>query len=435
MKDKTNILTQRMLMIVVIVLAAASAKAQLTLDECQRLAAENYPLLRQYDLVRQTTDFTLSNISRGYLPQLTLSGQATYQSDVMSLPNALTGMMTHGGNKPKGLDKDQYRIALDVSQTIWDGGNTAAQKQVARAQGKVQEAQTDVSMYEVRNRVNDLFFGILLIEDKLRINADLTALLKSNSEKTANLCKNGVAMQSDADMVLAEYLKTKQQHTELEAMKRSYVRMLALFLNKQPDEINNLQKPSATLPTSMDNKRPELSVFDAQLRQNEAQLQMLNSGLLPRLNLFAQGYYGYPGYNMFDDMFSHDFSWNGMVGVRLTWNISRLYTHKTDRRKLDMTRGSIETARETFLFNNRLLTTQELTNIDRYRRLIDEDEEIITLRTSVRKAAEAKLEHGIIDSADLLQHITEENQARNQQSTHEIEFLKHIYELKHTLNQ
>ncbi len=430
-----NRLQKRILTIVVVAMATVSANAQLTLDECQRLAAENYPLLRQYDLVRQTTDFTVSNISKGYLPQLTLSGQATYQSDVMDLPDALTGMFAQSGNKPKGLDKDQYRIALDVSQTIWDGGNIAAQKQAARAQGKVQEAQTNVSMYEVRSRVNDLFFGILLIEDRIRLNADLMALLKSNSEKTANLCKNGVAMQSDADMVRAEYLKAKQQHTELEAMKRSYVQMLALFLNKQPDEIKDLQKPDATLPAEMGNKRPELSVFDAQLQQNEAQRHLLSSGLLPRLSLFAQGYYGYPGYNMFDDMFSHDFSWNGMVGVRLTWNISRLYTHKTDRRKLDVTRSNIETARETFLFNNRLLTTQESSNIDRYHRLIAEDEEIITLRTSVRKAAEAKLEHGIIDVTNLLQYITQENQARNGQSTHEIEMLKHIYELKHTINQ
>ncbi len=412
------------------------ANAQLTLDECQRMAEENYPLLRQYDLVRHSTEYTVRNINRGYLPQLTLTGQATLQSDVMTLPDALTGMLAQQGRNPLGLDKDQYRIAIDLNQTIYDGGNIAAQRRMAQAQGNVELAQTEVSMYEVRDRVNNLYFGILLIEDKLRLNAELQTLLQSNSDKLAHLYKNGVAMESDANMVRAEYLKAKQQGIELESMKEAYVCMLAIFIAKSPEEIHSLQKPVATLPVADAGvNRPELRLFDAQLQHNDAHRKMVGSGLMPRLSFFAQGYYGYPGYDMFNDMFDHDLTLNGIIGVRMSWNISKLYTHKTELRKLDVARSNIETARSTFLFNNSLLSTQEAANINRYRRMMTEDKEIITLRTSIREAAEAKLEHGIIDVTNLMQYITQENQARIDKSSHEIEMLKHIYELKHTLNQ
>lgn len=176
-------------------------------------------------------------------------------------------------------------------------------------------------------------------------------------------------------------------------------------------------------------------MFNAQISQNTAQRKLLNSGIRPKLSLFAQGYYGYPGYDMFNDMFDHDFTLNGMVGVRFSWNISKLYTHKNDRLKIDVAKRQIENAREVFLFNNSLQSVQETVAIDKYRKVITEDNEIISLRTSVRQAAEAKLEHGVIDVNNLLQEIIRENQARTEQSSHEIEMLKHIYELKHTINQ
>ncbi len=421
--------------IVGVCMTPLSVMAQLTIDECQRLAFDNYPLLKQYRLIEESTEFTVKNINKGYLPQLVFVGQASYQSDVTTMPETLAKTLTQSGNAVKGLDKDQYRFSLDLNQTIWDGGLLSAQKKVAHAQGDTQSAQTDVSMYEVRGRVNNLFFGILLIEDKIALNEDLQALLQSNCEKMQNMYRNGIAMQADIDVVRAEYLKACQQHTELLSMKQSFQQMLALFIGKQTNEIVNLQKPVATMPANFENNRPELRLYESQLKQNEAQLNLLSSSVRPQFSLYAQGFYGYPGYDMFSDMFDHDFSLNGIIGVRLTWNIGKLYTLKNDRRKLNTARGIIETTRETFLFNNRLQSAQDNANIDRYRKLMQEDEYIIALRTSVRQSAEAKLEHGVIDVNNLLQEITRENQAKTDQSSHEIEMLKHIYELKHTINQ
>lgn len=411
------------------------AKAQVTLDECQRLAWINYPLLKKYSLIKQTTDYSVKNINRGYLPQLSFNGQATYQSDVATLPDVLSNMLESNGYTVKGLDKDQYRFSLDLNQTIWDGGNIEAQKKVATTQGEVKMAQTDVDMYAVRDRVNNLYFGILLIEEKIQLNKDLQELLASNCNKLETMCKNGTAMQADVNTMRAEYLKARQQMTELLSTKQSFQQVLGLFIGKPINEITELQKPNESMPESYENKRPELEMFDAQIRQNTAQRKLLNSSIRPKLSLFAQGYYGYPSYDMFNDMFDHDFTLNGMVGVRFSWNISKLYTHKNDRLKIDVANKQIENAREVFLFNNSLQSAQETVTIDKYRKMITEDDEIISLHTSVRQSAEAKLEHGIIDVNNLLQEITRENQARTEQSSHKIEMLKYIYELKHTINQ
>ncbi len=426
---------RKLLAVLVVIMLPLFSRAQLTLDECQRLARENYPLVKQYELIALTTDYTVKNINRGYLPQLQFTAQATYQSDVATLPEALTGMMKAQGYNPIGLDKDQYRLSLDLQQTIYDGGNKEAQKRAARAQSDIQTAEVDVKLYEVRDRINDLFFGILLLDEQISLNEDMQKLLQSNHEKFLSMVDNGLTLQSNADMMRAEYLKARQQHVRLCASRKSFVSVLALFIGKDEGEIASLVKPAAIQPLSMKNNRPELRMFEAQMLNNQAQRKLTSSALLPHLSLFAQGFYGYTGYNMFEDMFSHDLSWNGMVGVRLQWNISKLYTHRNDNKRLDAQQHSIETARETFLFNNNMQRIQEEQSVESYRRMLADDDEIIRLRTSIREASESKLANGVIDASDLLEDITAENQARIEQSSHEIEMLKHIYELKHTINQ
>lgn len=410
---------------------AMIATAQTTLNDCQKWAAENYPLLKRYELLQATTDYTVANINKGWLPQLSAGAQATLQSDVMSLPDGLKSIMSQAGYNVKGLKKDQYKVAIDVSQTIYDGGSIKAAKQAARAEGEAKARQNDVDMFAIRDRVNNLFFGILLAEDKLKLNSDLQQLLLDNCRKLEAMVKGGTATNADLDAVKAEYLNARQQQVELSSAKNSYVRMLEIFTGRQIEQ--PLKRPEAAVPEDISTQRPELSLFNAQTRQLNARSAQLDAAIRPRLSLFAQGYYGYPGYNMFEDMFSHDWSLNGMIGMRLSWNISSLYTHKNEKRKLATAANEIENARDVFLFNNRLQTTQERMAVERYRRIIADDDEIIRLRTSVRQAAEAKLSHGIIDVNGLLQEITRENTARTQQSVHEIEMLKAIYELKDKL--
>ena len=424
------LIMNRIIILLAAGLMAFVSQAQ-TLEQCQQAAERNYPLIAQHDLIARTTDLTVSNIQKGWLPQVTATAQATYQSAVTAWPDEMKGLMQQMGVDMKGLARDQYRVGLDMQQTLYDGGAIRAQRQVAREQGAVQQAQLDVTLYNVRQRVDDMFFGLLLLEDQMRLNADLQELLAASEKKLASMVKHGTAAQCDLNNVTAERLNVVQQHTTLESQYRVLQSMLATFCGI---EITGLVKPAAIDAAGADNNRPELSLIDSQLRLADAQDHALNAALLPRLGLFAQGYYGYPGYNMFKDMMSRDWSWNGMVGARLTWNIGALYTHRNDKAKVQLQRETAQNQREVFLFNNRLEQMQYREAIERYRSLMAQDEKIITLRQQVRKAAESKLSHGIIDVNDLVREINSENAARVQQSIHEIEMLKQMYDLKYTTN-
>lgn len=417
--------------LIIALTALASQARTVTLDECQRLARDNYPLIRQYDLIRQTTDFTVSNISKGWLPQISAMAQATYQSDIMTLSAPLQNILSAQGIASGKLRKDQYRIGVDINQTVYDGGLISGQKKVARLEGEVQSAQTTADLYAIRERINELYFGILLLDNKIELNKDLQKLLQSNLDKLGSMLDHGVAMRSDVSSVKAEKLQARQQATELESSRKSLIDMLEVFTGT---EISGLAMPPAVAVATDVNNRPELQLFDTRIRLADARERLLNAGVLPRLSLFAQGFYGYPGYDQFDAMFDHSWKLDGMVGVRLSWNIGALYTRKNDRSKLSASRGLTEAARETFLFNSRLLEIQQTEGISKYSRLIADDREIVELRGDVRRAAESKLEHGIIDTDNLLREITRENQARVDLSTHTILMLKETYDLKYTTN-
>ena len=407
-----------------------------TLEECQQAAERNYPLIRQYGLIEKTTELTVANIRKGWLPQVSASAQATYQSDVVAFPEQMQAVYQQMGLNMKGLTKDQYRLGIDVSQTIYDGGAISSQKAVARGQGKVQAAQNEVNIYNVRKRVNEMYFSLLMLDEQILLNHDLQELFRGNEQKLASMVRRGTAAESDLQNVKAERLNVVQQATSLESQKRMLQRMLSTFCGIEVKEVAKpaLQASTLTSPQREAVARPEMRLFDAQLNLADAQEKALNSAMMPKLGLFAQGFYGYPGLNMFEDMMRRDWSLNGIIGARLTWNIGALYTRKNDKAKLQLQRDMTESNREVFLFNNNLEQIQQNEDIARFQKLMADDEEIITLRSAVRKAAESKLSHGIIDVNDLVREINAENAARVQQSMHEIEMLKQIYDNKFTTN-
>ncbi|MBQ8008006.1 MAG: TolC family protein [Bacteroidaceae bacterium] len=418
-------------LIIFLALPMAMMSQTLTLDECQRLAQENYPLIKRYSLIEQTTSYTLQNISKGWLPQLSASAQATLQSDVMSFPNSFKNIMAQTGQELKGLSKSQYRVGIDLNQMVYDGGSISNQRKVAQLQGDVQKAQNEVDLYAIRQRVNDIFFSILLTDERLKVNEDLQTLLEANLSKLNSMLRNGLAMESDVSSMKAEHLKAKQQYTELISTRQSLCHMLSAFIG---EEVTNVSKPLSQPLIPFGNNRPELRLLESQLDLAHAQEKLLDTSLMPKLSVFAQGFYGYPGYNTFEDMFSRKWSLNGMVGARLTWNISQFYTNKGDKAKLQLQRQQTENARETFLFNNKLKQMQQNEAIEKYRQLMKDDESIVVLRKEVRQAAESKLAHGIIDTNALLQEINRENQAKIELATHEVEMLQQIENLKLTLN-
>ena len=414
-----------------LIMMATAIQAQ-TLEECQLAAEKNYPMIKQYDLISQTTQLTVRNIQKGWLPQIAIAAQATYQSDVTSWPESMKGTFQQLGVNMKGLSKDQYKIGIDLQQTIYDGGTISSLRSIARQEEKVQKAQVETNLYQVRKRVNEMYFSLLLLNEQIKLNDDVKALLLSSEKKLASMLKGGTIATSDFENIRAERLSVEQQNESLKSQQQMLQHLLNTFCGIK---VSNVQKPAPLKTTISMNKRPEMQLFDNQLKLSSIKEKALSSQVRPKLGIFAQGFYGHPGFNMFEDMMNRKWSLNGMVGVKLSWNIGALYSLKNDKAKLRMQREMTENAREIFLFNNQLEEIQQNENIKRYHTMKRTDDEIIMLRTNIRKAAESKLSHGIIDIHNLLREINNENAAKIQQTIHDIEMLKEMYNLKYTNNE
>ena len=415
------------------VVCTAASSGQ-SLEECRHLAREHYPEIRQYDLIAQTEQYNLSNAARAWIPQVTLSGQATYQSATPTYPEAFNTILQANGVEMAGVSKDQYKVAVDVSQHIWDGGKSKADKAIAEAEAEEQRSRVDVSLYDLQSRVDNLYFGILLLDERKAQTEALIEVLASNLARLQTYYKNGVAMQADVDAVEAELLTARQSLGQVESSRASYRRMLEIFIG-QPLAADNLERPAMQLLQSRTSARPELALFEAQESKLEAQRKAINASLMPRFSAFAQGYYGYPGLDMLKSMVSSAWTPNAIIGVRMSWNIGALYTKKNNLEKLNAAEKQIAVQRDVFLFNTQMQITQDDGEIARLRQAIADDSRIVELRRRVRMAAESQLENGVIDATDLLRKITDETSASLARSTHEIELLQATYRLKTTLNQ
>ena len=424
---------KRTIFLSLMVLTALTSRAQ-TLEECCNLAREHYPEIRQYDLIAETEQYNISNAARAWIPQVVFSGQATYQSATPTYPEAFNQMIAANGLDMSGIRKDQYKVAIDVSQNIWDGGQSKANREIAEAEAAVERSRVDVSLYDLQSRIQNLYFGILLLDERVAQTETLIEVLDANLNRMRTYYKNGVAMQSDVDAVEAELLTARQTLSQVEASRASYRRMLEVFIG-QPLTDKTLIRPTMVEVASRTSQRPELAMFEAQSNKLAAQRKAITTSVMPRFSAFAQGYYGYPGLDMFKSMVSSEWTLNGIVGVRMSWNIGAFYTKKNNLSKLDAAERQIAVQRDVFLFNTRMQTTQDDGEIARLRSAIEDDNRIVELRRSVRMAAESRLENGVIDATDLLRKIADETTATLNRSTHEIELLQAIYRLKTTLNQ
>ena len=424
---------KRSILLSLMMLTVLTSQAQ-TLDECCRLARENYPEIRQYDLIAETEQYNISNAARAWIPQVVFSGQATYQSATPTYPEAFNQMIAASGLDMSGVRKDQYKVAIDVSQNIWDGGQSKANRAIAEAEAAEQRSRVDVSLYDLQSRIQNLYFGILLLDERVEQTETLIEVLDANLNRMRTYYKNGVAMQSDVDAIEAELLTARQTLSQVVASRASFRRMLEVFIG-QPLTDETLTRPAMVEVASRTSLRPELAMFDAQSNKLVAQRKAITTSVMPRFSAFAQGYYGYPGLDMFKSMVSSEWTLNAIVGVRMSWNIGAFYTQKNNLSKLDAAERQIAIQRDVFLFNTEMQTIQDDSEIARLQSALEDDNRIVELRRSVRMAAESRLENGVIDATDLLRKIADETTATLSRSTHEIELLQATYRLKTTLNQ
>ncbi len=405
---------------------------RITLTQCYEWARANYPQIRQYGLIAQTEQYNLANASKGWLPQLALNAKITYQSDVTKLPfdgETLSTVMP--GIEIPTLSKDQYQVVAEVNQSIWDGGTIRTSRQLTQAQAVAEREQLESDLYTLNGRVNQLYFGCLLQEELLRQNNLLQKELQLNIDRIVAMMQNGVANQSDRESMEVELLNARQREIELKAVREAYGRMLSAFIGKPYNQGLQLEVPMI-LGTSLSGviNRPELKVLDAKSSLLEVQNKQITSGLMPRVAAFLQAGYGRPGLNMLENEFQPFY----VGGLRLSWNLGKLYTLKNDRRKVSTAREQIAVQRETFLFNTSLELMQQHTEIQKIADLMKGDDDIIRLRTNIKQAAEAKLANGVISVTDLIREINAEDMAKQNAATHRIQHLQAIYNYLYTSN-
>ncbi len=409
--------------------------AAISLEECYTLARNNYPLVRQYELTEAMSRYSFENAAMGYVPQISVGAQATLQSDVTEFPEAFNNLLALAGVDMKGLSHDQYKVQLDISQTIWDGGYSKAQREAVKAQAEVSRLTLDKDIDALKTRINQMYFGILVMEENIRTSLYMDTLMTANLEIVESAVRNGTALASDTDNISVELLSLRQQRRQLESAVRTYKDMLAIMIGRRIEDGEVFDKPEVVLVDTSLNKRTELLLFDARIREIELQKKMLDVAVMPKFAFFAQGWYGKPGLNIFDDMVYDRMSWNGIAGITFKWNISGFYTRKNDLRSIDLSQRSVELQRDAFKWNSDLQQTQIQNEIDRMYEMKASDDEIVRLRESVRKVSESKYRNGIITVNDLLRDIMNENKAKVERSRHELELLRNIYDLKVVLNQ
>ena len=400
-----------------------NAQETITLEQCYQWSRENYPLIKKQELIKKAEQYTTENALKGWLPQVNITAQATYQNDVTQFPVKLPNVNV------EPLSKDQYKVFADVSQTIYDGGNIRNQKNLAKIQSEVQNIQTEVELDKLKERINQLYFGILQT-NKQWTQLQFTKLdIKEGIKKAEAQLKNGVIFRSNLDVLKAELVKIEQKEIELQAIKQNFVQMLSYFIKKNIDENTQLETPEKILLTK-NNNRSELKLFDAQKKLLETHRKIINTKNTPKLGAFFQGGYGKPGFNMLKNEF--DIFYIG--GIRLNIPISGFYTQKNDLALLENQSQDIEIQRENFLFNQNFIEIQQRNDLEKIQNLIDKDNELIELRKNIKTASLAQLENGVITTNDYLREVTAEEQAILTKITHEIQYLLTQYNLKAQLN-
>lgn len=425
---------KRIVLIAMVILSAMATRAEITLEQCLQLAEENYPLIKKYKLIEATADLDLDDINRGWLPRINAYAQGTVQNVVPSFPSTLSNMMQQMGSEVEGLGKMQYRLGIDVQQTIWDGGASRAQREFVRRRSDVEAAAVDVDLYSVRRRVQNCYFGIMLLHSQIEQMQGTIQVVESNLQMLRSMLANGVCMQSDVDQTEAQLLTLQQSLIGAKGSEDAYRQMLGLFVGRNVEN-EALIEPNSEIPADLTSDRPELRLFDSKIALANAQKSLTDVSVMPKIGFFAQTYYGYPGIDYFKAMMDRTPSLNLIAGVKVSWGIDSFYTRKSNRQAIDVANDQTDIDRATFLFNSQIQTISCLREIESIRNVMSDDVRIVELRRNVRKAAESMLRNGVIDATALLTKINDENQASLAATYHKIQYLHAIYNLKNDLNK
>ncbi len=403
------------LLTLIINVAGAQLPGRLTLEEANRLARNNFPAIKQLDLVKQTAGLHVENLKKGFLPQLSINGQATYQSDVTGLNLSLPGV------KIDPINKDQYKLSAEISQLLYDGNQNRSEREKQLLHAEVEQQKVEVELYKLRERINQLFMNILFMEAQMKQANLVKKEIDDGINKVEAQVQNGIVLRSNLNQLKAEQLKAVQRIRELSATRNGLLEVLGMFLGK---ELNNevfFETPEiAQTNLPADISRPEIKLFADQVKLNTQLLKSIQAKNRPRASLFLQSGYGRPALNMLNNQF--DFYYLG--GLRINWSLGNLYTSKSEKQLADINRRLIGIQQEVFLLNSNTQMKLQEAEINRFRELISVDEEIIKLRQQVTAAAKAQLDNAVISTSDFIQQVNAEDNARQAMITHQVQLVQ-----------
>ncbi len=392
-----------------------------SIEECYQWSRANYPLLKQLDIIDKSSQYSLSNASNGNLPQINLNGQATYQSAVTELPINIPNM------EIPSIDKDQYKIYGEIYQPLTGFTKVKILKNLIAHESEIEKQKVEIDLYKLKDRINQLYFGVLLITEKIQQYKIIQSDIDSALVKVKAAIENGTATITDRQLLNVERISIDQQIDENRANKSAFLEMLSSLTGKNISEESIILEPTSSV-ISTTNNRSELQLFNLQSQSVNLLQTQLNKTLIPNIGLFAQGGYGRPALNFLSNEF--DFYYIG--GIKFNWNISSLYNHKSTRKSLNLMTEKISVQKETFLLNISLTESQQSAEISKYQNLIKTDKDIIELREKVLNTAKVQLNNGLITTIDYVKFLNDVNKAKQKQLLHETQLLLSQYNLKTT---
>ena len=406
--------------------AICQVPPKLTLEYCQEQAVMNYPSYRQYELLRQSADLEQNNLSKNWLPALSLNGQASYQSDVTKVPTIIPEFA------PEPISKDWYKMYLDVSQVIWDGGATKQARDIEALDNNIDMLNLDIELYDVKRRINNLFFSILLLQENRDLLNNHANMISSRLEEVESAVRNGLVLSSNSDILKAELLKVEQKVEEINISEQAAFQSLSLLIGQEIEEGTILSMPSPVVSLGLGaEERLEFGLLDLQQDKLMAIKKMTSTSLMPRFQAFGQAGVGRPAFDMLNDNFDEYY----IVGVRMNWTFWNWNKTRNEKSIIDINHEIISSKRDALDRNLLVELNNNLAEIARFESLLVKDEEILDLRSRVVKQYASRLNNGVITATEYLTELNAESEARLNINIHKIKLVQAKYQYLATIGR
>lgn len=407
------------LLIILTATFRSAAQPVITLQECYRNAQTSFPLQALGALNSDINLLKINNLNKNYLPKINAGANVSLQSEVtkvdITLPLGLPDLAM-----PE-ISKDWYKLTLDLTQTIYDGNITRYQKQLEEANLRADLKGVEAALWALRERVNQLFFGILLIDRNEKLLLAGSEKIRARIREVNSAIASGAVPEMNLRILEAELIRLEQQTEELKHDRKTSCRMLSELTSIPIDDNAVFQLPEiAALPDSFENRRPEYNLFDIQRDRIDLLKKMVVTKWNPKVAAYGQAGYGRPGLNMLDS----DFRPWWIIGARVTWSPWNWNENKNERKILSLQSEIVRTQQESFDRNLRISAHKESGETAKMAALLDQDRKIIALRESVTQSAASQLDNGVITPADYIARLNEETTARINYELHQLQLVR-----------